>query len=82
MSETVTIYVNGAPLVVQAGRSIGAALLATCGPALRVTGRQGAPRGMYCGMGICFDCLITIDGRPGQRACMVPVRAGQRIELP
>lgn len=81
MSDTVTIYVNGEPLATDATRSVAAALLAARGPRLRNTDRAGEPRGMFCGMGICFDCLVTIDGRNGVRACMTPVRPGMRIEI-
>ena len=81
MSAAVTIYVNGEPLITDAARSVAAALLANRGPRLRTTDRAGEPRGMFCGMGICFDCLVTVDGRSGVRACMTPVREGMRIEL-
>jgi aerobic-type carbon monoxide dehydrogenase small subunit (CoxS/CutS family) len=33
---------------------------------------MGVPRGLFCGIGVCFDCLVTIDGTPNQRACLVP----------
>ena len=39
-------------------------------------GASGAPRGVFCGIGVCFDCLVTVNGRPNQRACLVPGRAG------
>lgn len=81
MSTAVTIYVNGEALTTDASRSVAAALLAARGPRLRATDRTGEPRGMFCGMGICFDCLVTVDGRSGVRACMTPVREGMRIEL-
>ena len=48
---------------------------------LRITGRAKAPRGFFCGIGVCFDCLVTIDGRPNVRACLELVRPGMRIEL-
>ncbi len=82
MSATVTIFVNGEPLAVDAAASVAAVLLAARGPGLRITERLRAPRGMFCGMGICFECLVTIDGRSGQRACMTSVRQGIRIEVP
>ena len=81
MSAAVTIYVNGQPLITDAARSVAAVLLEARGPRLRTTARAGEPRGMFCGMGICFDCLVTVDGRSGVRACMTPVREGMRIDL-
>ncbi len=41
--------------------------------------RSGAPRGPFCGMGVCFDCLVTVDGRPSQRACLTKVEAGMDV---
>ena len=55
-----------------------AALLvnAPCSCALPVT---CSPRGPYCMMGVCFDCLVEIDGRPNQQGCLVEVRAGMKV---
>ncbi|MGQ0664324.1 MAG: FAD-dependent oxidoreductase [Pseudomonadota bacterium] len=61
------------------GESLAAALTAAGIVGLRTT-RRGEPRGVFCGMGVCFDCLVRIDGRPSQRACLTKVRAGMRIE--
>jgi len=76
----VTILVDGEPMTVRAGESIAAALLAISGRTTRWTARAGEPRGYFCGMGVCHDCLIVVDGRPDVRACMTPVREGQRVE--
>ena len=62
------------------GETVAAALLAAGQRTLRSTARRGEPRGMYCGIGVCFDCVMTVDGRPNVRACQAPVRAGMRIE--
>ena len=53
------------------GETIAAALAASDIVAVRQA-RSGAPRGPFCGMGVCFDCLVTVDGRPSQRACRRP----------
>lgn len=58
------------------GDSIAAALLAAGIRVLRETPTIGQPRGLYCGMGVCFDCVVSIDGVPNQRACVVPARPG------
>jgi predicted molibdopterin-dependent oxidoreductase YjgC len=42
--------------------------------------RQGDERGLYCGIGVCFDCLVTVDGQADQRACQVLVRPGMAVE--
>jgi aerobic-type carbon monoxide dehydrogenase small subunit (CoxS/CutS family) len=44
-------------------------------------GPDGTPRGLFCGIGICFDCLVTIDGRPGLRACMVRVHEQMDVKV-
>jgi|FEC22Drversion2_1045045.scaffolds.fasta_scaffold00719_8 D-hydroxyproline dehydrogenase subunit alpha len=60
------------------GETIAAALAASGIVALRQA-RSGAPRGPFCGMGVCFDCLVTVDGRPSQRACLTKVSAGMDV---
>ena len=82
MIGMVTILINGKETVCRDAISVAAALLSSLGTArLRQTARTGEPRGMFCGMGVCFDCLVTIDGRPNVRACMARVRQGMRIEV-
>jgi predicted molibdopterin-dependent oxidoreductase YjgC len=81
MTGNLTITVNGTRIRCAATASVAAVLLANGhGPGICKSEKAGTPRGLYCGMGICFDCLVTIDGRPGQRACMTPVSDGMRIE--
>ena len=75
-----TIVVDGAPMQAFDGESVATALLAADRLALRWTDRRGAPRGAFCAMGVCFDCLVTIDGISQQRSCMTSVREGMVIE--
>ena len=78
---TLTIWINGEARSVREGLSVAAALLAETGsPVFRHTERRGEPRGMFCGMGVCFDCLVRIDGTGNLRACMTQVADGMRIE--
>ncbi|MFC3996791.1 (2Fe-2S)-binding protein [Nocardiopsis sediminis] len=58
------------------GQSVGAALVEEGVRSWRSTRHQGRPRGLFCGIGVCYDCLITVDGVPGQRACLVPAEDG------
>ena len=58
------------------GQTVGAALWAHGVRSWRTTRFGRRPRGLFCGIGVCFDCLLTIDGHPAQRACLVPVRDG------
>ncbi|MCP3667379.1 MAG: (2Fe-2S)-binding protein, partial [Gammaproteobacteria bacterium] len=41
---------------------------------------SGSPRSPFCMMGVCFDCLVIVDGLPNQQACLTPVREGMRVE--
>jgi D-hydroxyproline dehydrogenase subunit gamma len=77
----IDIIVDGRPLHAFEGESVAAALLAAKRPRmLRLTARRGDLRGLYCGIGLCFDCVMTIDGQPGVRVCQTEVRPGMRIE--
>ncbi|RIQ22525.1 (2Fe-2S)-binding protein [Jiangella rhizosphaerae] len=57
------------------GQTVGAALVAAGVRSWRTTRREGRPRGVFCGIGVCFDCLVTIDDVPNQRACLAPATA-------
>ncbi len=76
----VTVTVNGRKISAREGESLHALLLAH---GYRVFGRSpgGRSRGVFCGMGVCYDCLVTIDGRGGQRACMTSVVDNMEIEI-
>jgi len=76
--STVTIFVDGAPLETHLGETVAAALVARGDAAIRLT-RGGSARGLYCGMGVCFECLVVADGVPNTRACMTWVREGMEI---
>ncbi|MDP6785856.1 MAG: FAD-dependent oxidoreductase [Rhodospirillales bacterium] len=76
--EPVRFSFDGSPVEGFEGESLAAALTAAGILALRHT-KDGAPRGVFCGMGVCFDCLVTVNGRPGQRACLTKVEAGLRV---
>ena len=75
----VRIAFEDRPLTVPAGVSLAAALLANDVGHTRespVNGRPGAP---YCMMGVCFECLVEIDGVPNRQSCLIEVREGMRI---
>ena len=73
------IEVDGRPVPAAEGQTVAAALIGAGIAILRHTS-SGAPRGVFCGMGVCFDCLVTVDGLADQRACVTPVRPGMRVE--
>ena len=70
---------NGRPIEARSGQSIAAALLADGVRTLRRTSPRDEPRGLFCNMGVCFDCLVEVDGRAGMRACQVVVAEGMRV---
>ena len=78
-AEAVGITLDGRPIPALPGETVAAALSAAGEMVLRYTA-SGAPRGLHCGMGACFDCLVTIDGRANQRACLAKVEPGMRVE--
>lgn len=63
------------------GETIAVALLAAGQDVLRTTERRGEPRGLFCNMGVCFECLVEVDGYANQRACQTVVGAGMRVRL-
>ncbi|WP_043837746.1 (2Fe-2S)-binding protein [Muricoccus aerilatus] len=71
---------DGEPVEGREGDSVAAALLALGRDACRETAVSGAARGGYCMMGVCFDCLVVIDGTGNRQACLVPLREGMSVE--
>ncbi len=78
MSEA-TFFFDGRALPFRDGQSVGAALTAAGVRSWRTTRVARRPRGLFCGIGVCFDCLVTIDGIPNERACLVPVHPGMQV---
>jgi predicted molibdopterin-dependent oxidoreductase YjgC len=76
---TVRIHFDGRVLSVPAGSSVAAALLQSGVREFRHSPVGGGARAPYCMMGVCFDCLVTIDGEPSRQACLVAVRDGMKV---
>lgn len=76
----VALTVDGKPVRARSGDTVAAALLAAGIDRCRTTPVTGAPRLPYCLMGVCFDCLVTIDGVGSRQACLVPVHEGMTVE--
>ena len=74
----VHVLVDGQTVTAYQGEMVAAVLLAEGIRAFR-RDASGRPRGLYCGMGICYDCLVTVDGVANVRACVTPVSAGMVI---
>ncbi len=75
----VTILVDGVAMVVDEGEPIAAVLLRTPPFTARTTAVGGAERAPYCLMGVCFDCLVEIDGETSTRSCLTRARAGMVV---
>lgn len=83
---TVTVSLDGQPVILPADASLAAGLIAAGVTRFRNTGVSGAPRAPYCMMGVCYECLVEIDDMPSQQACLTRPSEGMRIrtmgELP
>jgi D-hydroxyproline dehydrogenase subunit gamma len=75
----VRVTIDGAEVSVPDTMSVAAAVLAYAGGVTRKTPVSQAPRGPYCLMGVCFECLMEIDGVQNRQACLVRVREGMRV---
>ncbi|HJN14435.1 MAG TPA: (2Fe-2S)-binding protein [Armatimonadota bacterium] len=79
-TQLVTIHVDGEPIQARAGEPIAAALLAAGKRVFRTTQKREEPRSVFCAIGRCTDCAMTVDGRPNVRTCVTPVQDGMRVE--
>lgn len=79
-ARMIKIYLDGKPLRVREGEPIAAALLAAGIKTLRYTPKRHQPRGIFCGIGHCTDCMMTVNGIPNVRTCITPVQEGMEIE--
>ena len=78
--ETVSLKVDGREIRARAGDTVAGAMLAAGIDRFRTTPVTESPRAPYCLMGVCFDCLVTIDGVGSRQGCLVPVREGMAVE--
>ena len=79
LAEDTTITFAGQPVPARTGESVAAALTASGHYSLR-RARMTGGRGVFCGMGVCSECAVQIDGEPGRLACMEKVVAGLDVE--
>jgi D-hydroxyproline dehydrogenase subunit gamma len=78
----IALQVDGRAIEAREGDTLAMALLDAGVVPFRHTPVSGEPRSPMCLMGICFDCLVEVDGRQNVQACMVPVRAGMQVRRP
>lgn len=77
----VSIRINGEPIEAYTGETLLAALTAAGIRTLRKSPVEKSPRGGFCGMGVCRECLVTVNGVPNVRACMVMVEENMEVTL-
>ena len=78
-AEEILITLDGEPVRTRQGHTIAAALVAAGQLSWRTTRGRGEPRGLFCGIGVCFDCLVTVNGVSSVRACLVEARDGDVV---
>lgn len=78
--SALTFFMDDMPVRAYPGESIATALLAAGQMHGRLTTRLREPRGPYCAMGVCWECVVVVDGRPNTRACMTPAAPDMRVE--
>lgn len=80
-ADTVTVRIENKSVSVPEGDSVAAAIFSAGYGHTRQSPVSDSLRAPYCMMGVCFECLVEIDGVPNQQACMTPVREGMQIRL-
>ena len=74
------IEIDGLTVMAYEGETVGAVLMAAGIRTSHKTPQRNDPRGIYCGIGLCYGCTMVIDGVPNMRACQTPARPGMRLE--
>ena len=77
--KAVTFRFEEKSISAQEGETVAAALLVAGEVHLRTSPVSGGVRAPYCWMGVCFECLLEIDGQPNQQSCLIPVKEGMRV---
>ena len=78
--ESVSVTIDGAPFQAKRGEAVAAVMLANGLRTHRHTAKRGEPRGIYCGIGQCTDCVMIVNGVANTRTCVTPVEEGMTIE--
>lgn len=78
--KRITVVVDGEPVTAFEGEPIATALLAAGRRVFRYTTKRKDPRGVFCALGRCTDCIMIVDGQPNVRTCVTPARDGMQIE--
>lgn len=79
-AEEVTIYFDGRPIQARKGETIAAALTNAGVRSFRYTAKYHEPRGIFCAIGRCTDCMMIVDGQPNVRTCITLVCDGMYLK--
>ncbi len=77
--DLVTLSVNGQPITARKGQSVWSAMAVAGQVVTRKAALSGEERSAYCAMGVCFECMVEIDGLPNQQACLRRVVDGMSV---
>lgn len=80
MTTEISFTFDGEEFTCESGQSIAAALIASENRQLRTTRFGNESRSIFCGIGICFDCVVVVDGVANQRSCLIEVQSGMTVE--
>ena len=78
--KEVTIFYNEKPIKAFEGEPIASALMAAGIKSFRTTAKRNEPRGIFCAIGRCTDCMMVVDGIPNTRTCVTMVKDGMKVE--
>jgi predicted molibdopterin-dependent oxidoreductase YjgC len=79
--DKVTLTVNGKKIPAYKGETLLASLIAAGYKTLKQSPLKDEPRGALCGMGVCYECIVTINGEPNIRSCMTEVEDNMKVEI-
>ena len=74
-----TLSIDGKSVTAERGETVASVMMRQADPSCRHTPVHGSSRAPFCMMGVCFECLVEVDGQANCQACLLPVRAGMRV---
>jgi len=80
MSNQVNFTFNGKSISCEEGQSIAAAMIAVGNRELRTTRFGDEPRSIFCGIGVCYDCVVVVNGVANQRSCLIEAKDAMKVE--
>ena len=80
MTNEISFTFDGKEFTCESGQSIAAALIASDNRQLRTTRFGHEPRSIFCGIGVCFDCVVVVENVANQRSCLIEAKQGMKVE--